>query len=138
MTAKAITERFIQAIDQLCREKGKNVKELCQGLPFTGAYVTNLRRKEQNIGSQFIVALYQKHKINPMWILAGEGEMKIETGKPARTEKAILKALEAKIDKVSEIQGDIIKKMLEAIISVNILPTDVRKKLATLGNKKSN
>lgn len=140
MTAQAITQRFIQAIDHLSKEKGKTVKEICEGLPFTPQYVTRIRSLNISIGSVFVAALYKKHGINPMWILTGEGNMFTEKGikQRIRSEKAILESLEAKIDKIKEIQGDVIKVMLEALISVNVLPTDVQKKLAELGKRKTN
>lgn len=136
MTQKEITNRFLQAIDQLCKEKGKNVKQLTDSLPFTAGYITNLRKKDQNIGSQFIVSLYRKHQINPMWILTGEGEMKIEKGK--KVKKASLESIQAQLDKIREVQGETINELLKAIISIDILPADVKKKLAVLGQRGKN
>jgi len=133
---KGITTRFIKAIDQISVETGRNIKDLCEDLGFSAGYVTNLRRKPQSIGSAILVSLYHKHKINPVWILLGEGEMIVS--KKQRSINDILSSLEAKTDHNLELMDKIITKMLEAIISVNILPKDAQKQLAQKGFKKTN
>jgi hypothetical protein len=136
VNTKAVCSRFIQVIDHLTVVTGKNVKDLCQDLEFSAGYVTNLRRKPVSIGSHILINLYRKYKVNPIFILLGEGEMILT--KKDRSLNAILSVLEAKQDKVLELQGSIITKMLEALISVNVLPSDVKKQLAQKGIKKSN
>lgn len=77
-TLKAIAERFVNAFDVVCAERGLTAKEAAPLLGTTAKYISTLRKQSNpNVRADLLATICLKYNINTEWLLTGKGEMKI-------------------------------------------------------------
>lgn len=131
-----IASRFVKAVLFICADKSLSVKDFCEDMPFSASYINQLKQKPGvSVGANFIVALYQKHKVNPMWVLLEQGNM-FETPENIDLAKDIA-AIKKEVAKTREVQSTVIEKLLDAILRWEVTPQDIKAKLINEAAKRN-
>lgn len=99
-----ICKRFLRAFDLICAEKGYTADELAQKLGTSGAYISQLRKKENPQLRASMLAVLTDFGISSDFLLTGNSEIKYI---PAD----VLELLK----KIEHNQGETISKLLEAV-----------------------
>lgn len=73
-----------QRLELVVKHYNKNLTRFCSEHGFSKSTVSNYVRGRK-MDSEFIETLYHKLKVNPTWLLTGEGEMFINSGSNSQT-----------------------------------------------------
>ncbi|GEM_PF-930788 len=108
---------FPERLKKLRQALGLSQKELAERLGLHIMTISRYERGKINPSFKFIELLKEKFKVNPQWLLSGEGQMFLEPSTVVRND--VVKVYDIKHLPLEEIMEDLAEKALMEVLQEN-------------------